>query len=258
MIILGEKLNSSIPSTLEAIQSGNDEKIITLCKLQEDAGANFLDVNTAIVGDEEISAMLHILEIAQANTSCGIMLDSPNVDVIKAVIGKIEGREIIINSITLDERHELISVAKAYNAGVVALPLTEDGIPDTAEERLENVKKLVEILTSEGIEMDKIYIDIIVESLAVNGNAATTAIKTCELVRENFPEIHITGGLSNISFGLPKRMNVNTAFISALVCAGLDSGIIDITSEKISAAVTSAEALCGKDEYCMNYIEKFR
>lgn len=259
MIILGEKLNSSIPSTLKAIQSGNDELIITLCKSQADCGADFLDINTAIAGeDEELSAMLHIIDLAQANTECGIMLDSPSVEVIMEAIKHIEGREIIINSITMDERHELIEVAKEYNAGIVALPISENGIPEFAEERFDNAKRLIKMLTAAGISMDKIYIDIIVESLAVNGNAAINAVETAKLIHAEFPDVHLTGGLSNISFGLPKRVNINTAFIPALMCAGVDSAIIDITNEKTRAAVISSRALCGLDEYCMDYIEEFR
>lgn len=258
MIILGEKLNSSIPSTLVAIQSKDDETLIFLCKKQAECGADFLDINTAIVGEEELSAMLHIIDLAQENTSCGIMLDSPNVDVIREAIGKIKNREIIINSITLDERHELISLAKEYNTGIVALPITEDGIPDNAEERFANAEKLIEILTAEGIPMDKIYIDVIIESLAVNGEAAKLAAETARLIREKYDEVHLTCGLSNISFGLPKRININTAIIPVLACAGVDSAIIDITGEKTRHAVISANALCGADEYCMDYIEEFR
>ncbi|HOV41802.1 MAG TPA: dihydropteroate synthase [Oscillospiraceae bacterium] len=257
MIILGEKLNSSIPSTLEAINSKNDEYIISLCKKQEECGAHYLDINTALA-DDELEAMLYVLKLAQDNTECGIMLDSPNVEVVKEAIKHIKGRSIIINSITLDERHELIDTAKEYDAGLVALPLTEDGIPETPEERLENAKKLVEIVSAKGIEIDKLYIDIIVEALAVNGEAGKRAIETARLIRNEFPEVHLTCGLSNISFGLPKRVNINTAFIPALMCAGVDSAIIDITSERTQDMIAASKALCGIDEYCMEYIERFR
>lgn len=257
MIILGEKLNSSIPSTLEAIQTGNDESLITLCKKQEECGAHFLDINTAIA-DDELSAMLHIIDLAQAHTNCGIMIDSPNVEVVREALTRVHDREIIINSITMDERHELIALAKEYNTGLVALPISENGIPEFAEERLENAKTLVKIITDGGVSADKIYLDIVVETLAVNGNAALNAIETARLIHAEFPDIHLTCGLSNISFGLPKRVNINTAFVPVLMCAGVDSAIIDITSEKTRAAVISARALCGQDEYCMDYLEEFR
>lgn len=186
MIILGEKLNSSIPSTLEAINSKNDEQIISLCKKQEECGAHYLDINTALA-DDELEAMLYVLRLVQENTRCGIMIDSPNVEVVKEAIKHVKGRNIIINSITLDERHELIDTAKEYGAGLVALPLTEDGIPETPEERLENAKKLVEIVSAKGITLDNLYIDIIVEALAVNGEAGKRAVETARLIRNEFP-----------------------------------------------------------------------
>lgn len=258
MIVLGEKLNSSIPSTLEAIQSGDDQALITLCTTQESCGAHYLDINTAIAGDDELSAMLHIIDLAQKHTSCGIMLDSPNAEVIREAIAHVQDRPIIINSITLDERHELIEVARKYDAGLVALPLSENGIPEFPEERLDNAKTLVELITEGGLPLDHIYLDLIAEALAVNGNAALNAIETARLIRREFPDIHLTCGLSNISFGLPKRVHINTAFIPALMSAGLDSAILDITNERTRAAVISSRALCGLDEYCMEYIEAFR
>lgn len=257
MIILGEKLNSSIPSALAAINSEDDSALIALCVRQEECGADYLDINTAIA-DDELTAMQHIVNLALDNTDCGIMLDSPNPEIISEVIKTVKNRNVIINSITMDERHELIKTAKEYNAGIVALPMTEDGIPDNAEERFHNAEKLINLLNENGIENDKIFIDVIIESLAVNSEAAKTAIETTRLIRNRFEDVHITGGLSNISFGLPKRININTVMIPALMCAGLDSAIIDITSDKIRNTVISSSALCGEDEFCMNYIENFR
>lgn len=259
MIILGEKLNSSIPSALELFCSNDGEKIAALCRRQEECGADYLDINTALT-DDETGMMISVIKIAQESTSCGIMLDSANPEVIAEASKCVElQRPLIFNSITLDERHELISLAAKRGAGIVALPMdSENGIPETPEERFENAKKLIELLETGGVARDKIFIDVIIETLAVNGEAAMCAVNTARMIRAAYPEVHLTCGLSNIAFGLPKRININTAMIPALACAGLDSAILDITSEKTRAAVIAARVLNGTDEYCMNYINEYR
>lgn len=259
MIILGEKLNSSIPSVLEIFNSGDDSKITEICRIQEERGANYLDINTALT-DDEVYMMKKIIAIAQENTSCGIMLDSSDPEVIIAASESIEAeRPFIINSITLDERHELIALAKKRSAAIVALPIcSENGIPETPEGRFENAEKLIKILEENDISHDKIFIDVIIETLAVNGDAANCAINTALKIRSKYPNVHLTCGLSNISFGLPRRININTAIIPALACVGVDSAILDITNDKIRDAVITSRVLTGEDEYCMNYIEEYR
>lgn len=259
MIVLGEKLNSSIPSVLEIFQRGDEREIAQLCRLQEDKGADYLDINTALA-DDEISMMKKIIVIARENTSCGIMLDSSDPQIIIAAAEEVENeRPLILNSITLDERHELIALAASRSAGIVALPIdSENGIPETAEERFENARKLISLLGENGVAQDKIFIDVIIETLAVNGEAAMCAVNTARKIRTEYPGVHLTCGLSNISFGLPKRININAAMIPALACAGLDSAILDITNEKIRAAVIASRVLSGADEYCMSYIEEYR
>lgn len=259
MIILGEKLNSSIPKMFELMKAKNTEEIKRIAKEQEEAGANFLDINTAIFQTEEYEMMEYVLGIVLENTECGIMLDSPSPAVIEKAIKLVSGRDIIINSITLQDRiNELLPVVKNYNSGVVCLPIDEDGIPKTLERRIENSLKLIKILTEAGIPKDKIYIDVLAEALAVESEAAKLAIDTIAALKKAEPEVHTTCGVSNISFGLPKRANINATFLSAAIYAGLDSGIVDITNEQIQSTIYVAEMVAGLDEYCMEYLGYFR
>lgn len=259
MIIIGEKLNSSIPKMHELMSSKNSEAIKQVAVAQQEAGAKYLDINAAIFRENEFEMLNYILNIVLQNTDCGIMLDSPSAAVIEKAVDLVKGRELIINSITLQDRiNELIPIVKKLKCGIVCLPIDEEGIPKTVERRLENSLKLVDILTKEGISKEQIYIDVLAEALAVDDQAARITIGTiCEL-RKADPDIHIICGVSNVSFGLPKRASINASFLSAAIFSGLDSGIVDITSEQIQSAVYTAEMIAGLDEYCMEYLGYFR
>ncbi len=255
MIVAGEKFNSSIPKTFEILQKNDTAQLVALAKKQELAGAHYLDLNAAMFGEEELSKLEALIGLVQESTSCGIMIDSPSPDVVKEAIKRVKDRPVIINSVTLTERlYELVPVAREYGAGIVALPIGEDGMPEDAEKRVENAKELIRILSENGIGHQGIFIDILAETLAVNQKSAFYAIEAVARLKALYPEVHTICGLSNISFGLPKRTNINAAFLTAAVFAGLDSAIMDITNDAMKAALFAALAVAGKDEYCMEYM----
>lgn len=253
MILIGEKLNSSIPSTLRAMKE-SDEEIISLIKAQEAAGAAYLDINTAMFEADELPMMEKIVKLALANSSCGIVLDSPDPKVIEEASKLCDGRGLILNSVTADERiDELAPVAAKLGCGVIVLPMDSDGIPETAEGRLECAKKAIAKLTAAGVDEENIYVDAICETLATLDTNAKTSLETIRLVKEN-TNAKTTCGLSNVSFGLPKRAFVNAAFVSIAIYNGLDSAIADAMNEELRRAIHSANAVSGLDEYCMEYI----
>ncbi len=259
MIIVGEKLNSSIPKMYDLMREKNTAAIKQIAIDQQNAGANFLDINTAIFSEDEFDMLKYVLDIVLESTECGIMLDSPSPAVIKEAIKLVSNREIIINSITLQDRiNELLPIVKSYNAGVVCLPIDEEGIPKTTQKRVENSLKLIRILQEAGIEKKKIYIDVLAETLATDNESAVTTINTIADLKKAEPEVHIICGVSNVSFGLPKRTNINAAFLTTAIFAGLDSGIVDITNEQIQSTIYLAEMVAGKDEYCMEYLGYIR
>lgn len=259
MIIIGEKLNSSIPSTLDAIQSGDAERIKSIILAQAEAGADFLDINTALCGENELSEMIRLIDMVREYTECGIVLDSPSTDIIASAIASAGDRPVILNSVTLTERiDELIPVALKYGASVIALPMDDDGIPEDAEKRTEIALKIVDKLTSAGVPKDKIYIDILVQSVAVEDTAAKCALETLVNLKKADPDVKTVCGLSNVSFGLPKRININSAFMNIAVWCGLDSAIFDPSSQAMMNALRASEAVCAMDEFCIEYIGQIR
>lgn len=259
MIIIGEKLNSSIPRTLSALDNDNEQELITLIQKQEQAGADYLDVNTALCRGGELEKLQWVVSLICENSSCGIALDSPSPAVIATVSKTISGRSLMLNSVTLAERiDELGPLAAELGCAIVGLPIDSAAMPATPEKRVENAEKLVEKLTGYGVSPDKIFIDILAETISVNSGNGRTALETILHMKKALPSVKTTCGLSNISFGLPNRIEINCAFLSAALYAGLDSAILDPSSPRIRAALAAANALSGNDEYCMDYITAMR
>jgi 5-methyltetrahydrofolate--homocysteine methyltransferase len=166
----------------------------------------------------------------------------------------------IINSIT-DEKERFNSILPLilqYNTGIVALCMDDSGMPETAEERLAIADRLIASLTSKGVDISDIYIDPMVRPIGTGSHYGRVALETISRVRAEFPEVHITCGLSNISFGIPERKLMNRTFLIAAMAAGMDGAILDPLDKKLMSFVYATEALLGKDDFCMNYLMKFR
>ena len=260
MIFIGERLNSSIPSVKALIDGGDTAALTDIIKAQSAAGADFLDVNTALCADE-LASMKQLFDLIIQNSDCGIVIDTPDTSVCSSAAEYIRSktdRQCIINSITINERHECIKIAKEYGMGLVVLLTDDGGIPDTSEKRTDNAAKAIEMLRRKGFPDEKIYIDFIVESAAASGEAASVAVSTVRELRGRYPSVHILGGLSNISFGLPKRSIINQAFMTVAAFSGMDCAICDVTSANMHKAAAAAEALNGSDDFCLEYISTFR
>ena len=258
MVIIGEKLNSSIPSTLKMLKERDDQAVIRLMKAQEDAGANFLDLNAALLGEEELPMLTHLVELALEHTECGIALDSPSAKVLLSAAEVVKGRPMIFNSVTACERiDEVLPAVVSMQAGVVALPMKKR-MPEGARERADIAEELIGRLTGAGVREEDIYIDCIVEALSAGDEKPRAALDAIRMIRSAHPLVHLTGGISNASFGLPGRALVAATFLAMAIAEGLDSAILDITSPAIKASLLAALALSGEDEFCMDYIRYTR
>lgn len=255
MIIVGEKLNSSKPETLAAMNRKDNDYITELITLQSKAGADFLDINTALCEDEA-GKLLWISDLVQKNSNCGIMIDSPCAKTIEIVLQHLINVPVIINSVTLDEKIELVYLAAKKSAGIVGLPIDKNGVPKAVQERVEKSEKLVFMLREAGIPDKDIYIDILVQSLSASYDSGKSAIEALKSLSFKYPKINTICGISNISFGLPKREELNAAYLTIAAYNGLTAAIFDNTSQKMRLALKAAEAISGKDEYCLNYLNE--
>ena len=263
MIIIGEKLNSSIPSTQSVMNARDTCAIRALIENQVALGANYIDINTAVCNNE-LEDMLWILGIAAEvikGCDCGIMIDTTSEKVAAAAAEFLFDKNVpmILNSITVTDRFDtFLPIVKKYGTGVVCLPIGDEGIPMTVAERVENGGIIIGRLKDAGIEENRIYIDAIVEALATGEDNPSITLDTISMIKAKFPSVYTVCGLSNISFGLPRRICLNTAFLAMAVYSGLNAAIMDITSKPMRDALYAVEALCGRDEYCMNYIDYMR
>lgn len=258
MIIIGEKINGSIPSAGKAIAERNEEWIRHLARIQEDANADYLDC-CASVNVNELETMKWMLDIMQDETSTKICVDSPDPKVCVDALPFCK-KPGLVNSVSLEgDKIDVIFPAIADTKwNVVALLSGEQGIPSSVEERMVNFDKLMEQAAKYGIAANRIFVDPLVEGLATNQESLLTFAAVCREIKTKFPEIHITSGLSNISFGLPVRKMLNMAFMTLAMQAGMDSAIVDPTNRDMMGIIYATDALLGNDDFCVEYIGAYR
>lgn len=259
MLIIGEKINSSISSVAEAIEKKDRKFIQKLAIGQVNAGADIIDVNAGAFLEREIELLPWLVETVQEVVDLPLCVDSPNYVALEKALAATR-KKAIINSISLeDARYErIMPLVKNSGSSVVALCMGDEGIPATAEQRFEIARQLVDRLVNDGIALNDIYIDVMVQPIGTDSKSGTITLDTVWAVSKGIPGVHISCGLSNVSFGLPKRQLLNQAFAVALATYGMDTFLIDPLDEKMMALLCSTKAVLGLDEYCCDYISAYR
>ena len=261
MIIIGELINGTRKNPKAAIAEKNAEYIAELAAKQDEAGASFIDVNPGTTGEAEVTDMVWLVETAQAVTKKPISFDSPNVKAIEAGFAAYKGDQTpMINSITAEQAKldSLLGVVVDTGANVVALAMGDDGMPCKAGQRDVTAKRLIDTLTEAGVRPEHIFVDPVIAPLSTAHETALHVFQAVGAIKAHCPQVHVTCGLSNISYGLPNRKLINRVFLSLCMMAGLDSAIMDPLDMDIMAQCVAAEALIGLDEWCMNYITASR
>ena len=258
MIIIGEKLNGSIPSVAKAIAEKDADLIRERARMQAEAGATFLDVCASVEEDVEVETLKWMIDLVQEVTDTPICVDSPSAKSCVAAIPFCK-RPGLINSVSLegDKIDTIFPVIADTDWECVALLCDNDGIPDSVERRMKIFFGIMEKAKQYGIAPSRLHIDPLVVTLGTDQTALTVFADCCRRIKYEYPEIHITSGLSNISFGLPVRKNINQAFMVLAMNAGMDSAIVDPTNKNMIGMIYATNALLERDEYCLDYIGKF-
>ncbi len=259
MIIVGERINTSRKQINEAVTQRNAEFIKNEAVKQSESGANYIDINAGTFVSTELECSEWLIKTVQEVVDKPLCLDSPNPDALSHGLGLCKQKPMI-NSISNEPgRYEkIIPLIKKFDTDIVALCIGENGMPNTAEERINVGTQLIKRLLSDGVEENKIFVDPLIVPLGTDFKQGLYVIQTLQSLRQQFKNIHFICGLSNISFGLPNRKLINQQFLVTTMCAGLDAVILDPLDKKIMANLYTAETILGKDEYCMNYINAFR
>ena len=258
MIIIGEKLNGSIPSVAKAIAEKDADLIRERARMQAEAGATFLDVCASVEEAVEVEILKWMIDLVQEVTDTPICVDSPSARSCVAAIPFCK-RPGLINSVSLegDKIDTIFPVIADTDWECVALLCDNDGIPDSVERRMKIFFGIMEKAKQYGIAPSRLHIDPLVVTLGTDQTALTVFADCCRRIKYEYPEIHITSGLSNISFGLPVRKNINQAFMVLAMNAGMDSAIVDPTNKNMIGMIYATNALLERDEYCLQYIDKF-
>jgi 5-methyltetrahydrofolate--homocysteine methyltransferase len=260
MLIIAERINATRKRIARAMSERDAEHIVREVKKQEAAGAGFIDVNAGSDPKREVENLQWAVQVVQDNTALPLCIDSAGAAGFRAALKVVKGEDVMLNSVNGEKARlaEILPIAAERKARLVGLLMDDRGLPTGVDDRMEIAAKIVKAASNARIPVDRLYIDPCVQPLSTSPDQAGAVIETVRRLMAEYPGIHATGGLSNISFGLPYRGVLNRVFITFLVRAGLDAAIIDPTEPDMMATVLAAEAMCGKDEFCMNYIQAER
>lgn len=259
MIIIGELINASRKAIGAAIEGKDAETIKKVARDQFEAGANFIDVNAGIFVGEEPAYLEWLVRTVQEEVDAPCAIDSPDPKAIEAGLAVHKGTPMI-NSISLEkERYDkLLPILAGTDLRVIALCMSDEGMPETVEDRLKIADKLVNGLIQKNVKVENIFVDPLVQPISVNNTFGVEFLNSVEGIMKRFPGIHTACGLSNISYGLPARKFMNQIFMAMAIAKGLDGAIMNPLDQKMMANIIAAEALAGKDKFCMNYLKSFR
>jgi len=259
MLVVGERINSTRKHIREAVRARNAEFIGGEAARQVAAGADYVDVNAGTSVAHEAEDLKWLVQTVQSAVDAPLCIDSANPAALKSALA-LAKKEVIINSITGEKARmdTMLPLVLESKSRVVALIMDDRGIPEDLEGRLSAAEKLIPALEGAGVPRDKIYVDPLVRPVSTDVKQGGIVLETVRRVTAAWPGIHMICGLSNISFGLPARNVLNSVFLALMIEAGLDSAIIDPTEPRMIATVAAAEALLGRDDFCMNYITAHR
>ena len=259
MRIVGELINASRKAIKAAIEAQDTAAIQKIARDQHEAGADYIDVNAGVFVGQEPEYLQWLVETVQSAVNAPCCIDSPDPNAIETALAVHNGTAMI-NSISLEkERYDnLLPVVAGTDLKVVALCMSDEGMPKTADDRLAIVDKLINGLLQNNIPIENIYVDPLVQPISTDIVFGVEFVSAIERLVTRFEGVHTLCGLSNISFGLPNRQFLNQTFMSMAIAKGLDGAIINPLDKRMMANIIAAEALAGKDEYCTKYLQAYR
>lgn len=254
-LIVGERINPTGKKLLQAqLREGTFDKVLQFAEEQENDGALILDVNMGMSGIDEKAVMLRAIEEVSGVTSLPLSLDSSHVDVLEAALRQYPGRALV-NSVSLEtEKYEkLLPLVKKYGAMFILLPLSDKGLPENIEEKKQIIETVLARACSLGLEKDDVIVDGLVSTVGANRKAALETLETIRYCRER--GLATICGLSNISFGMPERSFVNTAFLALAIREGLTMAIANPSQELLVGCALATDLLLAKEEADIRFIE---
>jgi 5-methyltetrahydrofolate--homocysteine methyltransferase len=259
MIIIGEKINGSVSAVAKAIEVRDAAFIRDLAIRQTKAGAAYLDIAAGTGPDLERETFVWLINTVQDAVDTPLCIDSPDCQVLLDMM-PLTKRPGILNSVSEEKDKCEILLPKVADTEwkIIALTCDSRGISSDPQVKFDIAVSIVEKAERYGISQERLFIDPLITALCVEGDTLSSFTETLMRIKSRYPKVHITGGLSNRSFGMPCRGVINRQFLSLAVNAGMDSPIMDPCSRSVRAAIYAEEALLGRDRNCRNYLTAFR
>ena len=248
-MVIGERINPTGKKKLQAeLKEGSLNLVRTMALEQEENGASILDINMGMNGIDEKEMMLRTIYEVTSTVDCPLCIDSSHVDIIEAALRIYPGRALI-NSISLEKEkfEKLLPIAKKYGAMFILLPLSDEGLPKDSAEKHGIIRTIMDEAVRIGMAKEDIIVDGLVATIGANPNAALECFETFSYCKNEL-ELPTACGLSNISFGLPERTYVNTAFLTMAIANGLTMAIANPSQELLMNAAFASDMLLNKKE----------
>ncbi|MFZ0932294.1 MAG: dihydropteroate synthase [Syntrophobacteraceae bacterium] len=257
--IIGERINATRPAIMAAVEKRDTETIRQEAIKQTEAGANYLDVNAGSRPGLISADMAWLTEVVQDAVATPICLDSPDPAILQQAYGLVNQKPLI-NSISLESNRfqPMLSFLKGKDCSIIALCLDDRSPPKTPEEVIDRAGLIIAGLEGIGFDRARIHIDPLIQPAAVDVNAGLNAVRAIQGILKKYPGVHITCGLSNISFGLPHRQAINRILLPVLMTAGLDGAILDPLDDKIRSTLIISKMILGQDRFCREYTRTAR
>jgi cobalamin-dependent methionine synthase I len=260
MIIVGERINSTRKPIQQALQAGDEAALLGEARRQREAGAHYLDVNTATMLEGEVEWMTRLVgRIQETLPGALISVDSPNAAALEAGLRVHRGRALL-NSITGEQERldAVLPLIRDYRPRVIALAMDDEGVDRNAERRFAIGARLIEVITRAGIASEDIFVDPLIFPVSAEPEAGMLALAVMDRLKAAFPGVHAICGVSNVSHGLPVRKQINQTYMVMAMARGLDAAIVDPTDPRMMVNILTARMLLGQDAGCKEYLAAYR
>jgi cobalamin-dependent methionine synthase I len=259
MLVVGERINSSRKDIEVALRERNAQLITQEARDQVEAGAHLIDVNTAALMEGEIESLKWTVQLIGGSVDVPICIDSPNPVAVEEVLPLCKGKPML-NSITAEQGRyaKLIPLIQEYRPNVVGLCMDDRGVPHSRDDRICIASDLIGRLTKDGVPIGDIYIDPVVTPISTDTRCGIAVLESIGAIMKAYPGVHTICGLSNVSYGLPHRKQMNRIFLVMAMTRGLDAVILDPCDRRIMANLITTTTLLGKDDFCTGYLTAYR
>ena len=254
-LIIGERINPTGKKKLQAeLREGSFDMVASFAEEQEEKGADILDINMGMSGIDEKETMLRAIDTVTQTTSLPLCIDTSYPEIMEAALRRYPGRALI-NSVSAesDRTDRMLRIAKKYGAMFILLPIGDNGLPKSLEEKKENIDIVLKKAFEMGFTKEDIIVDGLVGTVGAIPHAAVDTLDTIEYCHSL--GLATTCGLSNISFGLPERINVNMAFLAMAIRSHLTSAILNPNQDAMIRMVLSSDLLAAHPEADIRYID---